>query len=220
MHGQTRFMEAVRGGDLDTVRAMLATAPKLASEPGEDGVSPILTALYNRQQPVLEVLLAAGPELTLFEAAAVGDVERVRALLSVRGSRAGEYAPDGFTPLHLAAYFGREDAVAMLLEAGASVDAMTRNAMANRPLHAAAAGNHNGVARLLVEAGADVDARQAGGHTALHAAAHHGNAELVEMLLQAGARPELTQDDGRTAADLAEAAGHTELASRLRDLME
>ncbi len=216
----SRFMEAVRAGDAATVRAMLAEAPALVSAAGEDGVSAILTALYNRQRAVLDVLLAGAPELTLFEAAAVGDVARIRALLSVRGSRAGEYAPDGFTPLHLAAYFGRADAVRVLVEAGAAVDATTRNAMANRPLHAAAAGGHNGVARLLVEAGADVDARQAGGWTALQAAAHHGNDELADLLLEAGARPDLAADDGLTAADMAEAAGYASLASRLRALME
>lgn len=220
MNQHARFMDAVRAGDADTVRAMLQTAPELASLTGEDGVSAILAALYNRQEPVVAVLREAAPELTLFEAAAVGDVERLRALLSVRGSRAGEYARDGFTPLHLAAYFGREDAVAVLLEAGAPVDATTRNSMANRPLHAAAAGNHNGVARQLVEAGADVDARQPGGSTALHSAALHGNQELADLLLQAGARPDLTMDDGRSAADLAEEAGHAALTSRLRALEE
>jgi ankyrin repeat protein len=220
MKERTRFMDAVRSGDADTVRTMLKAAPELASLTDEDGVSIILTALYNRQEAVGDALLAAAPELTLFEAAAVGDVERLGALLSVRGSRAGEYARDGFTPLHLAAYFGREEAVEVLLEAGAPVDGTTRNAMANRPLHAAAAGNHNGVARLLVEAGADVDARQAGGWTALHAAANHGNEALVDILLRAGAGPDLTSDDGRTAADLAEAAGHAELASRLRALAD
>lgn len=216
MDQRTRFFEAVRGGDVETVRTMLGATPALASSTDEDGVSAILSALYNRQQAVRDMLLAAGPELTLFEAAAVGDVDRLRALLSLRGSRAGEYAADGFTPLHLAAYFGREDAVQVLLEAGAPADATTRNAMANRPLHAAASGRHAGVIRLLVEAGADVNARQAGGWTALHAAAQHGDGDVVAKLLEAGARPESAADDGRSAADLAEAAGHAELASRLR----
>ncbi|MEJ2217731.1 MAG: ankyrin repeat domain-containing protein [Gemmatimonadota bacterium] len=218
MDERTRFLDAVRGGAVETVRTMLGTTPELASSTGEDGVTAILAALYNRRQAVLDVLLAAGPDLTLFEAAALGEVDRLRALLSVRGSRAGEYAVDGFTPLHLAAYFGREEAVQVLLEAGAPVDATTRNAMANRPLHAAAAGRHDGVVRLLVEAGADANARQAGGWTALHAAAQHGDDDLVEMLLEAGAHPELVADDGRSAADLAEAGGRAQLASRLRGL--
>ena len=116
-------------------------------------------------------------------------------------------ATDGFTALHLAAFFGKVEAARTLLEAGADVATYGTNAFANQPLHAAAAGRHHEVCRLLLGAGADVEATQHGGFRPLHEAAHGGDVELVELFLSAGADPTAITDEGRTPADLAEGAG-------------
>ena len=65
------------------------------------------------------------------------------------------FAYDGWTPLHLAAFFGHLDAARALIDAGADIDAFSRNGLTNTPLHAATAGRHGDVALLLVEHGAD-----------------------------------------------------------------
>ena len=161
--------------------------------------SELLEALYRGDRNTVEAILAERPDLTIFEAAAVGDAKRVRELLSVQPGAAAEWSPDGFTALHLAAFFGREKVAATLLERGADVSAVARNPLRVQPLHSAAAGGHTAVARLLLQHGADPNARQEGGFVPLHAAAR--NDQLYELLLASGADQDAATDDGRTAAD-------------------
>lgn len=169
---------------------------ELAS-PGSD----ILDALYRGDSERVAAALAGDPNLTIFEAAALGRAERVRDLLMLEGGFVDLWSPDGFTAVHLAAFFGHEDVVALLLERGAEPDAEARNALRVRPLHSAAAGNHTEIARLLLDHGADPNARQEGGFTPLHAAAQNGNEELYALLVERGADEDAATDDCRTAAD-------------------
>jgi uncharacterized protein len=214
------MMAAVAAGDAEAVARLLAVDPSLATARGDDGVSAVLLARYRFDRPMMDVLLAADPELDVFEAAALGRLDRLKEGLGAAPDSAVAFSPDGFTPLHLAAFFGKAEAVRILLDAAASVDTYTRNAFANQPLHAAAAGQHTEVCRLLLAAGADVNATQHGGYTPLHEAAQHGDDELVELFLSAGGDPTVAVADGRTPANLAEAAGHGDVASRLREMAE
>ncbi len=181
-------------------------------------MSALLRARYRFERTIVDALLAADPDMDVFDAAALGHQDRLRHRLEEDPARASALAGDGFTALHLAAFFGKAEAARILLEAGASVDAYGQNPLANQPLHAAAAGRHIEVCRLLLAAGADVNATQHGGYTPLHEAAQHGDAEMVELFLSAGATPGTTDDDGRTPADLAEAAGHHDVATRIREV--
>lgn len=163
--------------------------------------SELLEALYRGDRDAVEGRLAEQPDLTLFEAAAVGDSTRVRELLSLEPESVAGWSSDGFTALHLAAFFGHEAVAAALVEGGADVSAVARNPIRVQPLHSAAAGGHTPVARLLLEHGADPNARQEGGFVPLHAAAQAGNDELYELLVASGADQDAATDDGRTAAD-------------------
>jgi ankyrin repeat protein len=118
--------------------------------------------------------------------------------------------------LHFAAYFGSTGAITVLLDAGASIEAVTRNFLTNMPLHAAAAGGRNAASRLLLRRGADPNARQHGGFTPLMTAAFANNRELAELLIARNVNVDLRNDDGKTAADIAAENGNVELAARLR----
>ena len=179
------------------------------------GVSPLLQALYERRLEDAEGLRATAGPLTIFEAAAVGERDRVAELLDADPALLDAVAADGFTPLHLAAFFGHGEIVALLLSRGAHPGPVARNPMLVQPLHSAVAARDAASVRALIAAGADVDARQQRGVTPLHAAAHHGDAELVALLLDAGADPALADDDGASAADHARGGGFDDLARRL-----
>lgn len=174
-------------------------------------MSDLLAAVYRGDDAARDAILAARRPSTVFEAAAVGDLDALRSY----DADPGAVAEDGFTPLHLAAFFRHPEAVRVLLERGAPAGAVAANPMRVQPLHSAAAGGDAECVRLLLDAGADVDARQEGGFVALHAAAQNGDSAMVEMLLAAGADPSLATDDGRTAAGLARSAGHDAIVSRL-----
>ncbi len=212
------LIAAVDAGDAETVARLVTADPSLASARGTDGVSALLHARYRFEREVLDALLSADPDMDVFDAAALGHLDRLRARLDEDPARVSAKAADGFTALHLAAFFGKLEAARTLLTAGAPVEAYGDNGLANQPLHAAAAGKHVEICRLLLAAGADVEATQHGGFRPLHEAADSGDVELVELFLSAGADATAVTDEGRTPADLAEAKGHLDLARRLREV--
>ena len=175
----------------------------------------VLGALYQGQRDLARRLADEADSLTLPEAAALDEVDRVRELLD-EGEGADARTPDGFTPLHLAAFFGAPRVAALLLARGADPGATADNPMRVQPLHSAAAGRHDDIAALLIEAGADVNARQQAGYTPLQAAAANGDVGLVRALLKAGADASHANDAGTSAADLAAERGHHDLAAELR----
>jgi ankyrin repeat protein len=217
MSESTPFFDAIRGGDVAAVRAALDADPERASGRDGEAASPVVAAAYARQGEVLAALLERKPRLGAYEAALLGDVDALAAALDADPAAVQRTSPDGFTPLHVAAFFARTETLRLLLARGASVTARSANGLANLPLHAALAGRMpvEGL-RLLLDAGAPVDDRQHGGYTALHAAAMHGQDDVVDLLLARGADPSVRTDDGKSAADFAEEGGHAGLAERLR----
>jgi uncharacterized protein len=154
-------------------------------------LSPILQALYRGDRAEAERLHSeAAAELDVFDAAALGDLDRLREILDANGERVQAWSSDGFTPLHYAAYFDGPDAVRLLLARGADIEAPARNeefAQDAHPLHSAVAAGRSDVAEALLQAGADPNARQAGGFTPLMAAEQRGDLDLAELLVRHGA---------------------------------
>jgi uncharacterized protein len=165
-------------------------------------MSQILDALHRGDHQRVGELLAGSPELNVFEAAALGDAERMRVLVEGDPALANAFAPDGFFPLALAAFFGHQQAVDVLLEHGADVNAHARNPMQVCAIHAAVAHRHLRIVESLLARGANVNARQQGGCTALHAAAQHGDEPLMALLAGYGADPDAVDDRGARPADL------------------
>ena len=180
-----------------------------------NSTSAILTAMYNRQRDEAMRLAAAAPTLTVWEASALGDNDRLRELLDRDGTLANAYAPDGFLPLSLAAFFAPAATTQLLLERGATVGTAARNGMKVQALHAAVSARNADATRMLLDQGADPNSRQQVGYTPLMGAAAAGQGDLIDLLLQRGADPTLVSDDGKTAADVAREHGHTDLVERL-----
>ncbi|HEX2500251.1 MAG TPA: ankyrin repeat domain-containing protein [Methylomirabilota bacterium] len=207
------LFEAIRAGDLAAVTALLDRDPTLARARGGGGEAPTLLACYRRLPAVLGILRARGAVLDAFEAAAAGDVTRLASLLAETPALVSAHAADGWTPLHLAAHFGEDRAVSLLLELGADPRARSRNSLDNTPLHAGLAGTAGlDVVERLLAAGAEVDAPAGGGFTPLHLAAGRGELPLVTRLLLRGAEASRRTADGQTPADVARARGHEPVA--------
>lgn len=209
------FVEAITSGDRASVERELAADPSLA-QGEENGTSVVLLAAYHGKPEIAALLADRKGELSIFEAAAVGDLDRVQELLDADPSLASAYAPDGFFPLGLAAFFRHADVVDHLVAKGADVRAVAKNPMRVTALHSAVAdGGDRRIAKALIAAGADVNAKQRHGWTPLHGAAHSGDHEIVQLLLERGADPSATHDEGKTALDLARESSHAVVVALL-----
>jgi ankyrin repeat protein len=214
------LLKWIQQGATAEVAAAVHDDPGLVTARDPQGVSPLLWSVYFGQPLVRDFLLgrleAEGAALDIFEAAALGDEASLHDLLGAEPELVQAFAGDGWTALHLAAAFGTPAAVSVLLDAGAPVEAVSRNPQQNQPLHAARAlGKNPDVVELLLGHGAPVNAIQAGGFTPLFSAAIANRRDLAELLLDHGADSSHKSDQGKTAADFARERGHAELAAWL-----
>lgn len=210
---------AIEAGDAAGVRALLARDPAVAGARDAEGVSARMRARYRSDRAIMDELRSAGGELDVFEAASFGAVDRLAALL-VDPELVRSFSADGFTPLHLAAFFGGADASELLLDGGADPDARGRGWMTGTPLHSAASGRHTEIVRLLLAAGADTNLRQSGGWSPLHAAAHNGDAVTAALLLAAGADPTAVNDEGMSVVRMGEESGDDATLSVVRSALQ
>lgn len=206
------LLAAIRERDASAVRAVLDADSSLFATTGPGGESLVLYARYVGALDLVAVLQHTRT-LDAHEAAALGDVDALRSALDADADTVNRHSNDGWTPLHLAAFFGHDAIADVLIARGAPLDMLSTNATRNTPLHAALAGATSAalVARL-VDAGADVTARGETGITPLHVAASRGNAALCVLLIAHGADVSARMDDGATAAQLASTRGFDELS--------
>jgi ankyrin repeat protein len=209
------FFQLMMDGDAGQVAKLVHDNPALVNARTPAGVPGVLFALYVGQPAIGQFLLEQQAEVDVFTAAAYGLTPRLRAMLDQQPEQVNWTALDGFSPLGLAAFFGREEAARLLVERGAAIDQPSANAQRVTPLHSAAASRSLEIARLLIERGADVGARQAGDFVPLHAAAQNGQLELVRLLLQRGADPSALTAEGRTPLFYAREGGHTAVVGLL-----
>ena len=213
---RTELFRAIRAQDLEKLRSLLDRTSALASAADPNGLTPLLAAAYFRAPEVVELLIARGARTDEFSSAALGRTAELRAILEARPESARTTSPDGWTALHLAAHFGHDAAIRLLLRMGADLGAVSRNSVANQPLQAAVANRQRAATELLLQAGAQVDARSHGGLTALHLAAFGGDLPTLLLLLEAGADTSARTDAGKTADELAQEGDHREAAWRIQ----
>ncbi|MGA7414834.1 MAG: ankyrin repeat domain-containing protein [Bryobacteraceae bacterium] len=212
------FQESVKNGDLAAVRAALVEDPSLLNQKNESGQTAYLLACYYRKPDVAEYLLGLNPELDLFTACVAGHTADVVKWMETDPALLESHSGDGWTPLHLSAFFGHKELAEALLAQGAQVDSRSTNSMQNTPLHAATAGRQVELMKLLLEHGADADATQEGGWTALHAAAQNGDRAMIEVLLASNASINVRAGNNQSPLDLALLKGHHEVAALLEQL--
>ena len=209
-------LEAIRARDELALYALFDSDPSQRQCGGPGGETLVLHACYVGAGVLAPVLRGTRP-YDACEAAALGDLTALNEALDRDADLISRRSSDGWTPLHLAGFFGRDSCAAYLIDNGAPLDALSTNAIRNTPLHAALAGATNPtLVRRLIFAGADVDARGEHGVRPLHLAASRGDQVLCDLLLSRDAEVQPVMDDGSTPADLAEKRGFPELAAKLR----
>src|SRR5438045_456749 len=115
------FQDLVKKGDLAEVKAAIEADPSLATALNKSGQSSFILAKYYRQNEVASYLLDILPMLDIFEASVAGETQSVLAKLHENADLLESRNVDGWTPLHLAAFFGTPELINALLDRGASV---------------------------------------------------------------------------------------------------
>src|SRR5690348_6489904 len=217
MFGTQKFLEAVTAGDATRVKQMLTIEPGLANTRADSGASAVMMAMYHNRPEVRDLLIERGASLSIHEAAAAGRVERVAELAAQDPARVNSYAPDGFAPLALAAFFGQRSAAELLLDTGAEVNAVSKNATGYTALSGAVARGDAEIVWLLLSRGANANHRYGPGYSPLHEASAGGKIEILKLLLAHGADPNASTEDGQTPLSMAEAKSQAEAAAVLRE---
>jgi len=115
--------------------------------------------------------------------------------LAVQGvMKMGDDGP--FLPSNEELIAGRQEAVRLLLAAGASVDDL--NILGETPFHCVMRRGWSQIASILLDAKADVEARNRQGFTALHVASNYGSYAAVRLLLNAHADVNAVDNHGKT----------------------
>jgi uncharacterized protein len=210
---EQELFAAITANDKGRVTQLIAANPKVAQARNAGGISALMQARYENRLEIVDLLRPVAGELDAFESAALGDVPQLNRLLAHDGELAKACSGDGFTPLHLACFFGQLEAAETLVRQGADPNAVSPSRIA--VIHSAAASRNAELLKLVLRAGANPDTQQQRGYTALHEAAMHNSVERAQALLDAGADPAIKSDDGQTAADMAGQGGHTEVAALL-----
>ena len=155
-----QFFEAIRAGDREKVDALLSADATLLAAKDEKGLGAYVAAKYSGRNDIATMLVEKGVELDVFAACMAGAKDRVLKLIRENPALVSAYSHDGWTPLHLACFFGQPGVAEVLMAQGADVGARSHNPMQNTPLHAAAAGRSKDAVRALLTSYHRIDASQ------------------------------------------------------------
>ena len=158
---QVPLFQAIRSGDLELLR--LLVTPAMLAVRDRMGGNALHFATNSPNEQLLAILLSLLP---------TDAAQRQRILDAPR--------VDGYTPLIQAVIANRPTAVAVLLRAGAAVDAVDVNG--DSALHKAARVGQLDILRLLLAGGARTDLSNDGGHTATEVAHRHGRPEILQLM--------------------------------------
>ncbi len=212
----SQFFDAIKKGGLDEIEGLLSDNCGLIYEKNE-GLSPIMVAMYNRQPEAAEFLWEKTGVLTIFEAAALGKTNQVLLHIARDSSLTNAYACDGFQPLGLACFFGHLETAEHLIRLGAAINSPSRNMFGAAPIHSATAAGHVKIVLLLIRNNANPNARDINGLTPLHIAAQNGDTEMLRALLFNGADMSIRTRKDKLAIDLAMEAGEAAAVKLIKE---
>ena len=194
------FFGAIHSWDTDKARSLLAADPALVNE-RDCGETPLHWAARAGTADIARLLIDKGADVN-----AKADYLLTPYDVNVLGVKADDMVKDGLTPLHRAVMEEATEVAAVLIDAGANVNASSITGWT--VLHAVAVDGQTEIARLLINNGADVNVkikRDPGKieFTPLHCAADGGRLEIAKLLLGNGADINAKDAAGQTPLHVA-----------------
>ena len=151
----------------------------------------------------------------MHSAAKVGDVNVIKTILSIERDIDSRNS-NGATPLMIAAYHGRSDALNVLIEKGSDPTLKDNNGVTL--LHYAAEGANDVIIEKLLSVGLDIDSRSSDGATPLMIAAYHGRLNAFSVLIERKSDPTLKDNNGWTLLHYSARGGNDVIIEKLLSL--
>ena len=233
------MLQAAKLGLKDIVPLLIGKGANVnAVDTYEHDMTPLLYAAKNNHIEVVRQLVEARADIdakylgetAFWSGVKKGQVEIVR-ILARAGADLNRVYGDGWTPLMLAAEWGKTDVAVVLLESGAFPDGdayalamrknnsemvkMLRGAQKNI-VQAAATGQVEAV-QAYIKQGADIDIFDHRKFTALMWAARLNDAKMITLLMESGADILLRNGQNTTAYSL---ANQTSINSAMKEALE
>jgi len=215
--------EAIKQGDIEKVRQLIAKDASLLEVKDTDGSPPLNISASVANLEMVKLLLDMGANINagdnessnVLHCAAIANSVPIVDFLLDKGMNINVQDANGLTPLHFAAARGNEDVVRHLLAKGADAEIFTRNE--DCPLFAAVSRNKPRIVEILLAGGADVNVQEPEGATVLYGALGRGNLDMVKLLLQRGADPNIGYGNGMRPLHFAAFTGNIEALKLLLD---
>jgi hypothetical protein len=190
------ILNAIREGDVKSVKAILSSNPNLAKTKDPWGRTLLHLAVDSPNREIIKFLVESGADVEaadiyawtpLFRAIDKGRKEAAESLIN-NGADVGHGMEDGFRPVHLASSVGNAGLLELLLQKGANMDARDRYGLA--PLHIAAAYGFRNLVELLISYKANLNSKTIDGGSPIHFAQAGGNQDIADLLRSKGAKAE------------------------------
>lgn len=210
-------------GNRDQVRDLFRAQPDLAKQKDRAGWSPIQWTLFLGWEDLMRWLIRNGGQSDGFESNVMSPVHVASAwckggtitFLAENNVALDPVGPQGWSPVHYAAYHGKQDCLEQLLTRGS--DATRLDVVGRSALHWAADRGHPDMVAYLLTKNLDKDlADSKYGRSPLHLAASAGYGACVRTLMMNGANENLPDKSGKTPIVLAEEAGHRGLVVAMK----
>jgi ankyrin repeat protein/L-ascorbate metabolism protein UlaG (beta-lactamase superfamily) len=216
--------EAVRGGNIQAVRQLVAADRSVLAAKDSDGSPPLNIAAQAGNLEMTKLLLDLGADVTIgdnensnaLHVAAIGANTAVIDLLLAKGVDVNSADVNGMTAVLFAGGRGKWDAVRHLASKGARLDC--RATGGTGLVHYAARRGDIAVLKELVAAGLPLSCGpDQWGATPLGGAAQRGQMEVIAYLLDNGANPNDVPPDGESPLMQAAGAGKRDAVRLLLD---
>jgi ankyrin repeat protein len=216
--------EAVRGGNLDAVKRLVAADRSLLATKDSDGSPPLNIAAQAGNLEMTKLLLDLGADVKLgdnensnaLHVGAIGANTAVIDLLLAKGIDVNSADVNGMTAVLFAGSYNKWDVVKYLASKGAKLDA--RSTGGSGLVHYAARRGNIDVLKQLAAAGLPLNCGpDQWGATPLAGAAQRGQMEVLAYLLDNGADPNEMGEDAETPLSFAAGTGKRDAVRLLLD---
>ncbi|CAG0889062.1 unnamed protein product [Darwinula stevensoni] len=190
--GLTPLHLAVIGNHVNVVEQLTASANIQIHSATESGSTALHFAAVSGNNAIVMHLLQHGAKvnakdkfgMTAFDMAIENKQNSTSNLLKLHGGKSSIHM--GTTALHEAAYYGRDEVIAELLNAGAKINQQKETVNGWAAIHIASLRGHRSTVTLLLERGADINLATLDKQTAIDVAENNGQEEITSFLKQRG----------------------------------